>query len=71
MLYEVITPVTLDVSQVMQVDAAGIQLLLAFARTLEARGRALVLEAPAPALCRGAALLGVAEMLGLDGQEAA
>ncbi|QTN23620.1 STAS domain-containing protein [Rhizobacter sp. AJA081-3] len=50
-----------DASGVTEVDAAGVQLLVALARALQAQQRSLLIERPSPAL-RGAC-----ERLGLTG----
>ena len=46
-----------------QVDAAGIQMLVALERAASARGRRLVLRAPSPVLRDGLAGLGLAQWL--------
>ena len=56
----------IDASAVLQCDTAGVQLLIAAARSAAARGGTLVLERPSPALVDGATRLGVAGTLGLD-----
>lgn len=54
-------PLILDAAAVEQVDAAGLQLLLAFQRT-----RPAVWRDPTPALCDAARLAGLSAVLGLD-----
>lgn len=54
-----------DGSAVCDVDAAGVQLLVAFQRGLDARGVSLEILAPAECLCEAAATLGLAQTLGL------
>jgi ABC-type transporter Mla MlaB component len=56
----------IDASAVLQCDTAGVQLLIAAARSAAARGGTLVLERPSLALVDGATRLGVAGTLGLD-----
>lgn len=56
----------IDASEVLQCDTAGIQLLIAAARSAAARGGSLVLDRPSAALVDGATRLGVAGTLGLE-----
>lgn len=59
-------PLTLDAQAVEHVDAAGLQVLLAFQRAdLTGRTRA-TWRKPSPVLCEAAALLGLSEALRLD-----
>jgi len=46
-----------------QVDAAGLQLLLALQRSLGERGRRLAIEAPSTVLCQGCESLGLGDWL--------
>lgn len=63
------TPVHLDGSAVEAVDTAGLQVLLAAARTARARGGELVLERCSPTLRRVLELTGMSERLQpLEGQ---
>jgi anti-anti-sigma regulatory factor len=57
----------LDASAVTEVDGAGVQLLLALARQLAARDRALRLERPSPRLHEACAALGLDSLLGTAG----
>ena len=57
--------VTLDGSGVGRVHTAGLQVLLAFVHTRAAAGRATRWRAPSPALRKGAASLGLQELLAL------
>ena len=54
---------TVDAAQVGEVDAAGVQLLLALCRALDATGTAHVIEAPSAALARACAALGLDALL--------
>ncbi len=56
-------PVELDAAAVVEVDAAGLQLLVALSRRLGADGRALRLAAPSGRLREACAALGLAAML--------
>ncbi|HET7865231.1 MAG TPA: STAS domain-containing protein [Burkholderiaceae bacterium] len=53
----------LDLSLVQGCDSAGVQLLLAARRTLAARGRALRLAEPAPAVVEALTTLGLQALL--------
>lgn len=53
----------LDLSGVASIDTAGVQLLLALRRSLQATGRALVLHAPAPAITEVLTRYGLADAL--------
>ena len=57
--------VELDASPVAEVDAAGLQLLVALARQLAASDRALRLERPSARLAEACAALGLATVLGV------
>jgi len=59
-------PQRLDASQVDTIDAAGLQLLLAFRRTLEARGLKMRLEAPSGPLREACDALGVSDLLAME-----
>ncbi len=54
---------TIDASAVAEVDAAGVQLLLALSRTLAALGRAPRLERPSTRLADACATLGLGHLL--------
>ena len=56
-------PVAVDASGVSHIDAAGIQLLLAFTRGLEAQGRSWSWDGLAPAVQRAAENLGLTQTL--------
>lgn len=58
-------PLTLDAHAVEHVDAAGLQLLLAFQRA-DPPGTGAAWRNPSPVLCEAAALLGLSEALRLD-----
>ena len=58
-------PPTLDASRVEHVDAAGLQLLLAFQHANSAGGASATWRDPSPALIEAAALLGITEALHL------
>lgn len=58
-------PVDLDAADLERVDAAGLQLLLAFVRTARERGLALKWQAVGSTLEAGAELLGLANALEL------
>lgn len=60
-----VRPVTLDATAVDQVDSAGMQLLLAFQRAAQAHGCVTQWKNPPPCLQDAAALLGMADALGL------
>lgn len=66
------SPLEVDAAGVCEVDAAGLQLLVAFRRSLEARGIELEIQRPAHCLCAAAATLGLSQALGLaaDGNDA-
>ena len=53
-----------DGSAVAEVDAAGLQLLVALSRSVESRGRALILNDPSPALGAACRTLGLQRVLG-------
>lgn len=55
-----------DASAVLQCDTAGVQLLIAAAKSAAARGGTLVLDRPSAALIDGVTRLGVARTLGLE-----
>lgn len=57
--------VTLDIASVQRIDTAGIQLIAAFVRERESRGRKVEWRGTAPAFTSAARLLGVASVLGL------
>jgi len=59
--------VALDGSAVEQLDTAGVQLLAVFARQLREQDTPLAWQGASAALRDGAALLGLGEVLGLDG----
>jgi anti-anti-sigma regulatory factor len=56
-------PLAVDSAPVTEVDAAGVQLLLALSRSLAAQRRALHLRDPSPALRTACERLGVAALL--------
>jgi ABC-type transporter Mla MlaB component len=60
-----------DARAVDQVDAAGLQLLLALARSVAAQGRALHLAGASRALAEGCAVLGLASWLAAHAEGAA
>jgi anti-anti-sigma factor len=60
------TPLVLDASAVEQVDAAGMQLLLAFCRNAQTHGRSTGWKTISPRLHDAARLLGMADALGLS-----
>lgn len=60
------TALRLDGEQVGRVDAAGLQLLLAFVRQCQTQGLELSWHAPSETLCDGAAGLGLAQALQLQ-----
>jgi len=63
--------VDVDASRVGKIDTAGLQLLLAFVRQLDAEGRALVwAQQPNAELYRAAAQLGLVDALKLPAMEA-
>jgi ABC-type transporter Mla MlaB component len=62
-------PVTLDVSALQRIDAAGLQLLAAFVRDRRARARAVEWRGRAPALEAAAKLLGLRGMLQLPRED--
>ena len=57
----------MEASSVNEVDAAGIQLLLALAASLKARGRALQLTNPSQPLVNACHSLGLASLLAEPG----
>lgn len=57
-------PLQVAADGVEEVDAAGVQLLIALSRSLAARGRRLQLLRPSPALQRALACLGATPLLG-------
>ena len=59
----------LEGGDVDQVDAAGLQLLLALQRALTERGRSLVLRSPSTALREACAALGLADWLAQHGEK--
>jgi ABC-type transporter Mla MlaB component len=61
-------PVTVDVSAVQRIDTAGLQLLAAFVRDRRTAGRAVAWRGRASALETAAALLGLHDMLELQGE---
>jgi ABC-type transporter Mla MlaB component len=63
-------PVTLDVSALQRIDTAGLQLLAAFVRDRRTAGRAVAWRGRAPALETAAGLLGLRDMLELQGEAA-
>lgn len=62
-------PLVLDAGAVEAVDTAGLQVLLAAARTARAQGSVLVLGACSPTLRRALALAGCSERLEPLGEE--
>lgn len=56
-------PFEVDASEVAEVDAAGVQLLLSLSNALARRRRSLHLRQPAPALTRACAALGATVLL--------
>ena len=61
-------PVHVDASTLVEVDTAGVQLLVALANALGRRGRRLVLDQPGAALQAQCEVLGIHSLL--TGQEA-
>jgi ABC-type transporter Mla MlaB component len=61
-------PVIVDVSALQRIDTAGLQLLAAFVRDRRTAGRALEWRGRASALDAAAGLLGLNDMLELDGE---
>jgi ABC-type transporter Mla MlaB component len=57
------SPWPVDASQVAEVDAAGLQLLVSLSHALHARHRQLVLQQPSDALARGCERLGLGAWL--------
>jgi len=57
-------PLQIAADGVEEVDAAGVQLLIALSRSLAARGRRLQLLQPSPVLQRAVGCLGAAALLG-------
>jgi anti-anti-sigma regulatory factor len=57
------SPWPVDASQVVEVDAAGLQLLVSLSHALQARHRHLVLQQPSAALARGCERLGLGAWL--------
>ena len=58
---------SVDASGVHMVDTAGLQLLLAFVLELKNQNRAIIWRSYSPAFKETVELLGLAELLGLDG----
>ena len=58
-------PITLDVAALQRIDTAGMQLIAAFVRERESRGRQVKWRGAAPALISAARLLGLAPALSL------
>lgn len=56
-------PLQVDASTLVEIDSAGLQLLVALANALGHRGRRLVLERPAAALQAQCAALGLRSLL--------
>jgi len=63
--------VLLDGSAVENIDTAGLQMLVSFAKHYAARGRRLQWLAASPELLRGSGLLGLDAVLGLEDLPAA
>jgi ABC-type transporter Mla MlaB component len=57
--------VTLDISAVQRIDTAGLQVIAAFVRERESRGRQVQWRGQAPALSNAARLLGLSQVLRL------
>jgi phospholipid transport system transporter-binding protein len=57
--------VTLDISAVQRIDTAGLQVIAAFVRERESRGRLVQWHGHAPALSNAARLLGLSDVLRL------
>ncbi len=62
------TPVNLQARRVERADTAALQLLVAFIRAARSRGVAVSWNEPSAALCRCAALLGLAQALEMPSQ---
>ena len=60
-------PVVIDASEVSRIDGAGVQLLLAFVRKLDADGRSWSWSGRAQCIDRAARTLAVADSLGIAG----
>lgn len=58
-------PVTLDGGRLERLDAAAMQLLANFCRTVRAHGRGLTWQSTSPALQQAAKLLGLESLLGI------
>lgn len=56
-------PFVIGAEGVAEVDAAGVQVLVALSRSLAARGRRLILDKPAQALVTACTTLGAAALL--------
>mgnify|MGYP001275688788 CR=1 FL=1 len=59
--------VLVDGAAVSRIDAAALQLLVAFARREQAAGRRIVWQQPSAALVESSARLGLQQVLGIDG----
>jgi anti-anti-sigma regulatory factor len=57
-------PWPVDAAAVAELDAAGVQMLVALSRSVAACGKSLVLTDPSPTLVRGCEALGLADLLG-------
>lgn len=57
------SPFVLQAGAVAEVDAAGVQLLIALANSLAERGRRLALQGPTPLLCQALERLGAQALL--------
>lgn len=66
-LLQSVKPVTLDVAAVQRVDTASMQVLTAFVRQRQERGRAVVWSGDSPAFTQAARILGIDTVLGLTG----
>lgn len=60
-------PLRVDAAAVGEADAAGVQLLVALERTLQAQGRGLLLHAPSAALTAACGTLGAGFLLEATG----
>jgi ABC-type transporter Mla MlaB component len=58
-------PAVIDVSEVVRIDTAGLQLLLAFVLDMRRNGRAVKWVAASAPVLQGARLAGMCELLGL------
>jgi len=66
-----LTPWPVDASAVVEVDAAGVQLVLSLAHSLSTRGKVLQLEAPSQTLSAACLALGMGHLLSAASQSGA